>query len=50
MSRRILEQVAIAGQFDERPGLGIALQIDVEDAVGIARQTIELRHSVEDEI
>ncbi len=50
MSRRILEQVARAGQFDERPGLGIAFQIDVEDAVGVARQTIELRHSVEDEI
>lgn len=50
LSRRILEHIAEVGRFDERPGLGIAFQIDVEDAVGVARQAIELRHTVEDEI
>ncbi len=50
LSRRILEQVARTGRFDERPGLGIAFQIDVEDTVGVARQALELRQRVEDEI
>lgn len=35
MSREIMETVAIAGEFDETPGTGIAIQIDVEDAIGV---------------
>jgi nitrogen regulatory protein PII len=50
MSRRILERIAEVGRFDERPGLGIAFQIDVEDAVGVGGQALELRQSVESEI
>ena len=50
LSRRILETIAIIGEFDEKPGTGIAFQIDVEDAVGVNRQVIELTDVVEGQI
>lgn len=50
LSREILEHIAVAGEFDEKPGSGIALQIDVEDAVGLIRQAEELVELVEDKI
>lgn len=50
MSRRILDRINQVGAFEERPGLGIAVQLDVEDAVGIASQARMLRTSVEEEI
>jgi len=37
-AREILETIAEAGQFDEEPGTGIAVQIEVEDAVGLKSQ------------
>ncbi len=49
-SRRILETIASVGRFDEDPGSGIAIQIDVEDAVGVAHQVEKLTHAIEDEI
>ncbi len=50
LSRRILERIADVGEFDTRPGTGIAFQIDVEDAVGIAHQMQQLTEAVEDQI
>lgn len=50
MSRRILETIAEVGKFDDTPGTGIALQIDVEDAVGVRHQIRKLSESVEEEI
>lgn len=47
MSRPILEQIERVGQFDKRPGTGIAFQIDVEDAVGVSQQIQRLSESVE---
>ena len=38
------------GEFDERPGSGIAIQLDVEDAVGVTQQVQKLTEVVEDEI
>ena len=38
MARNILETVCEAGKFDSTPGTGIAFQVDVEDAVGVAHQ------------
>jgi len=38
------------GKFEERPGTGIAIQIDVEDAVGIAHQIEQLVDVVEAEL
>jgi len=50
LSRPILETIAKVGQFDEKPGTGIAFQLDVEDAVGIGHQIQELTRFVEDEL
>ncbi|MDA0787857.1 MAG: P-II family nitrogen regulator [Proteobacteria bacterium] len=46
-SRRILEEIGRAGEFDERPGTGIAVQIDIEDAIGVQHQVMELTKSME---
>ena len=48
MSREIMEKVAIAGEFDETPGTGIAFQIDVEDAIGVRHQIAALTEVVEE--
>ena len=50
MSREIMEMVAIAGEFDETPGTGIAFQIDVEDAIGVRHQIEALAEAVEDRL
>jgi nitrogen regulatory protein PII len=50
MSRHILETIAAVGNFDEKPGNGIAFQVDVEDAVGISHQVQKLTETVREEI
>jgi nitrogen regulatory protein PII len=50
LARGVLETVARVGEFDDRPGTGIAFQIDVEDAVGVSHQIAELAPVVEEEI
>ena len=50
LSRSILEKIAEAGEFDSQPGTGIALQVDVEDAVGVSEQTKALAEVVEEEL
>lgn len=50
MSRNILERIAKEGEFDEKPGTGIAFQIDVEDAVGVRQQIRNLTEAVEEQI
>ena len=50
LSRRILERISEVAEFDTSPGSGIAFQIDVEDAVGVAHQVERLTEVVEDEI
>ena len=49
-SRIILETINRVGKFDTNPGKGIAIQIDVEDAVGVAHQVKEICKDIEDEI
>ena len=48
MSRHILEKISDVGEFDSSPGSGIAIQIDVEDAVGVAHQIEKLTDFVEE--
>lgn len=48
LSRHILEKISDVGEFDARPGTGIAFQIDVEDAVGVAGQIEKLTDVVEE--
>jgi hypothetical protein len=50
MARHILETICEAGEFESEPGRGIAIQIDVEDAVGVSHQINELKSVVEEEI
>jgi len=50
MSRPILETIARAGNFDEKPGSGIAIQVDLEDAVGVNHQVKKLAETVKEEI
>jgi nitrogen regulatory protein PII len=50
LSRNILETIAEVGEFEARPGTGIAIQVDVEDAVGVAHQIDKLVDVVEAEL
>ncbi|TKB58200.1 P-II family nitrogen regulator [Ferrimonas aestuarii] len=50
LARNILECIAQVGEFDSSPGTGIALQIDIEDVVGVAHQIQSLSDRVGDEI
>lgn len=49
LSLTILETIAEVGEFDEKGG-GIAFQVDVEDAVGVAHQVKKLSSVVEERI
>jgi nitrogen regulatory protein PII len=50
LSRHILEVISKAGEFDTKDGTGIAVQIDVDDAIGMMHQAEELSNEYEDEI
>jgi len=50
LSRHILEEIARVGEFDQSPGTGIAIQLDVEDAVGVSHQISALAERIEDEV
>ena len=50
LSRHILEKIAEVGELDATPGSGIAIQIDVEDAIGVAHQIEQLVDVVEAEL
>ncbi|HSH84461.1 MAG TPA: P-II family nitrogen regulator [Guyparkeria sp.] len=50
LSRHILERIAAVGEFENKPGTGIAFQVDVEDAVGVAQQIRSLGPVVEDKL
>lgn len=48
--RAILEKIAEVGEFDDTPGTGIALQMDVEDALGVKHQIESLSAQLKDKI
>lgn len=50
LSRAILEHIGEIGGFDEEPGTGLAIQVDVEDAVGLKHQAEHLQHIVEEQL
>ena len=50
LSRQILEHIGEVGEFDAKPGTGIAVLIDVEDAVGVVHQAEELGEIVEENL
>jgi len=49
-ARDILERIAEAANFDTEPGAGIAFQLDIEDAVGLATQLPTIHRELELEI
>ena len=49
-ARQILEIIEAAGHFDDDPGSGIALQIEIEDAVGLKSQLATLQHEIEEDL
>ncbi|ROV62046.1 P-II family nitrogen regulator [Vibrio ponticus] len=50
LARQILETISKVGEFDQESGQGIAIQIDIEDAVGVAHQVEKLTKVVGDEL
>ncbi len=50
LARHIIEHIGEVGEFDAKPGTGIAIQLDVEDAVGVLHQVEELGDKVEENL
>ncbi len=50
LSRKILERISKIAGFDDDPGKGIAIQLNVEDAVGVAHQVERLKGKIEEEL
>ncbi|MGF1716939.1 P-II family nitrogen regulator [Photobacterium chitinilyticum] len=50
LARSILETIEKVGEFDSGPGQGIAVQLDIEDAIGVAHQVETLTKVVEDKL
>ncbi len=50
LSRDILETIARVGQFDEKPGSGIAFQLAIEDAVGLSSQLPTISEEIMDQL
>ncbi len=49
-ARHVLETIGEVGEFDTDPGSGIAFQIDVEDAVGVAHQAASIAQTLNEEV
>lgn len=50
MSRVILEGISEVGEFDDVKGAGVALQIDIEDAIGLKSQLDKIKEEIEEQI
>lgn len=50
LARKILETINEAGNFDNEPGAGIAVQIAIEDAVGLGSQAETILKEVEESL
>ena len=46
----MLERLSEKIRFDEDPGVGIAFQVDIEDAVGMVSQMSAIEKEIEDEL
>lgn len=50
LSRSILETINETANLESQPGTGIAIQIDVEDAIGVDHQVRQLTAVVEEKL
>ena len=49
LSRHILEEIGTACRFDADPGAGVAVQIDIEDAIGLRHQIETIEQEIGEE-
>ncbi|MYE25454.1 MAG: P-II family nitrogen regulator [Gammaproteobacteria bacterium] len=49
-ARSILERIRQAAEMDENPGTGIAIQLDIEDAVGLVTQLPALQEEISQDL
>jgi len=50
LCKDILESIAETAQFDDKSGTGIAMQLDLEDVVGMKAQLETIESEIEDQI
>ncbi len=50
LSRQIFEEIGRVGEFDDRAGAGIAVQLDIEDAIGVRHQIERLTDTVSESL
>jgi nitrogen regulatory protein PII len=50
LSRKILEAIGEAGDLNDKPGAGVAFQVDIEDVVGLGSQLEAIKEEIEDQI
>lgn len=50
LSRKVVEGIAEAGEFDQRKGAGVVMQIDIEDAIGLGSQINAIKEEIEEQI
>ena len=50
LSRQILESLSTAAKFEEEPGTGIAVTLDIEDVIGLGGQIKTIQQEIEKEI
>jgi hypothetical protein len=48
-ARNVLEAISTACRFDVVPGTGVAIQIDIEDAIGLAGQISTIQDDISNE-
>ena len=50
LSRKIVEGIAEAGDFENSKGAGVVLQIDIEDAIGLKSQLNAIKEEIEEQL
>lgn len=50
LSRHILESLSKAARFEEEPGTGIAVTLDIDDVIGLGGQIKTIEQEIEKEI
>lgn len=50
LSRHVLERIAADARFEQKPGVGIAFQVDIEDVIGLGGQIETIQNEIEDEL
>lgn len=49
LARHIMERIAAEAGFETEPGVGVAMQIDIEDVIGLGTQIASIQDEIEEE-